>query len=102
MIEPHNVGASQEKPATIKHSLIGKVVSDKMNKTVVVRVERTYLHPRWNKVVRTSKSYKVHDENAQARKGDIVKIYEGRPKSKTKYMYLAEIMQAAESSAKTI
>lgn len=96
MTESLNVNASQGKPETIKHSLIGKVVSDKMNKTVVVRVERTYLHPRWNKVVRTSKSYKVHDENAQAHKGDIVKIYEGRPKSKTKYMYLAEVIQSSQ------
>ncbi len=80
-----------------KHVLIGKVVSDKMTKTVVVRVERTYLHPRLKKVVRTSKSYKVHDEHARAHKGDVVKIYEGRPQSKTKYMYLAEVIQAVSS-----
>jgi small subunit ribosomal protein S17 len=85
-----------EQQEKAKHILIGKVVSDKMQKTVVVQVERTYLHPLWKKVVRTSKSYKVHDENAQAHTGDIVKIYEGRPQSKTKYMYLAEVIQQAE------
>ncbi len=81
-----------------KRSLMGKVVSDKMNKTVVVSVERTYLHPTLKKVVRTSKNYKVHDELSQAHAGDIVKIYEGRPKSKTKYMYLAEVVQSSNQA----
>ncbi len=93
MVEQQKTQVSEAKP--IKRALTGKVVSDKMNKTIVVRVERTYLHPRWNKVVRSSKSYKVHDETAQARKGDIVKIYEGRPQSKTKYMYLDAIIQSS-------
>jgi small subunit ribosomal protein S17 len=79
--------------------LVGKVVSDKMQKTIVVSVQRTYVHQRLKKVMRTSKNYKVHDEHAQARSGDIVKIYAGRPKSKTKYMYLAEIVQPAERVA---
>jgi small subunit ribosomal protein S17 len=83
--------------ANLKKMLIGTVVSDKMDKTVVVRVERTYLHPRLKKVVRTSKSYKVHDAQKQARAGDVVRIYEGRPQSKTKYMYLATVLQTPHS-----
>lgn len=97
MVEQEKKHVTSPKP--IKRMLTGKVVSDKMNKTVVVRVERTYLHPRWNKVVRTSKSYKVHDEASEAKKGDIVKIYEGRPQSKTKYMYLATIIQSSQEKA---
>ena len=73
--------------------LTGKVVSDKMDKTLVVRVERTYIHPRLQKVMRTTKKYKVHDEAEAAGMGDVVEIYQGRPVSKTKYMYLARVIK---------
>lgn len=78
---------------------VGKVVSDQMQKTVVVSVERTYLHPSLGKVIRTNKHYKVHDEYQLAHTGDIVKIYEGRPQSKTKYMYLDQIVSRAADQA---
>lgn len=81
----------QAKP---KRILTGEVVSDKMDKTVVVEVERTYTEPRLKKVMRTLKKYKVHDESESAKVGDIVEIYEGRPLSKTKYMYLARIVES--------
>lgn len=74
--------------------LVGKVISDKMDKTVVVSVDRTYAHPVFHKTMHKVKKYKVHDENKQAKVGDIVEFYEGRPVSKTKYMYLARVMQA--------
>jgi len=74
--------------------LTGEVISDKMDKTVVVRVERTFTHPRLKKVMRTSRKYKVHDEAGTSSVGDIVEIYEGRPVSKTKYMYLGRIVQS--------
>lgn len=83
--------AEQAKPARM---LTGEVISDKMDKTIVVRVERSYRHPRLNKVMRTSKKYKVHDDSESASMGDLVEIYEGRPLSKTKYMYLARIVRA--------
>ena len=76
-----------------KRLLIGKVVSDTMQKTVVVKVERTYMHPTLKKVMRTNKKYKVHDELELASLGDNVEIYEGRPVSKTKYMYLAQVIK---------
>lgn len=70
----------------------GAVVSDKMDKTIVVSVERTYVHPRVHKVMRTSRTFKVHDETKQAKVGDTVEFYEGKPVSKTKYMYLYRIV----------
>jgi small subunit ribosomal protein S17 len=72
--------------------ITGRVVSDKMLKTIVVVVERTYMHKRLAKVMRAVKKYKVHDEHQAARIGDLVEIYEGRPVSKTKYMYLARVI----------
>lgn len=76
-------------------TLMGTVVSDKMDKTVVVKVSRSYIHPRVEKVVRTDKKYAVHDDAEIAREGDIVEIYEGRPISKTKYMYLLRVVESA-------
>ena len=79
---------SAKKQLTLK----GLVVSDKMQKTIVVEVERTNMHPRLQKVMRTVKKYKVHDENEAASTGDYVEFYQGRPVSKTKYMYLAGVV----------
>ena len=70
----------------------GKVVSDKMDKTIVVEVAQTYIHPKFRKILRKTKSYKVHDEENQAKVGDIVRFYQCRPLAKTKHMYLAEIV----------
>ncbi|MEX0939990.1 MAG: 30S ribosomal protein S17 [Candidatus Babeliales bacterium] len=72
--------------------LQGKVVSDNMDKTIVVEFKRTYKHALTGKVMKSIKKYKVHDESEQAKVGDIVEFYEGRPLSKTKYMYLAQII----------
>lgn len=77
---------------TKQRVLSGKVLSCSMQKTAVVEVERTFMHPELKKVMRQLKKYKVHDEKDQACVGDIVEIYEGRPVSKTKYMYLAKIV----------
>ena len=81
-----------------QREMVGSVVSDKMQKTIVVLVERVYLHSRLDKVMRKNKKYKVHDERQEAREGDIVKIREGRPKSKTKCMYLLEIVHKASQA----
>ena len=72
----------------IKRVYTGVVVSDKMDKTMVVKTERTFVHEEFLKNDENTKKYKVHDENEQAKVGDIVEFYEGRPVSKTKYMYL--------------
>lgn len=77
--------------------LAGTVISDKMAKTLVVAVERTYRHPRLNKVLRAVKRYKAHYEGDDVRIGDIVTIQEGRPVSKTKYMYVIGVVSKRSS-----
>jgi len=72
----------------------GEVVSDKMDKTVTVAVVRTFKHPRIHKTLRRTKKYKVHDEQNTAKVGDVVEFYEGRPASKTKYMYLTRVVKS--------
>jgi small subunit ribosomal protein S17 len=67
-----------------KRVLEGVVVSDKQNKTVTVRVERRFTHPLFKKTVRRSKKYHAHDENNACKVGDIVRIEEHKPISKTK------------------
>ena len=70
----------------------GVVVSDKMNKTVVVKVERLAKHPGYKKTIRRVKKFKAHDEENSAKAGDTVKIVESRPLSKDKRWRLLEIL----------
>jgi len=77
-----------------KRLLEGVVVSDKMEKTIVVQVKQTYKHPQFHKILRRTKTYKVHDETNQAKMGDVVEFHEGRPVAKTKYMYLSRIVKS--------
>ncbi|ANB55660.1 30S ribosomal protein S17 [Anoxybacillus sp. B7M1] len=74
---------------------IGRVVSDKMDKTVTVLVETYKKHPLYGKRVKYSKKYKAHDENNVAKVGDIVKIMETRPLSATKRFRLVEVVEKA-------
>lgn len=76
---------------------IGTVSSDKMEKTITVSIETIKKHPLYKKVIRTSKKYKVHDENNTAKIGDIVKIVETRPLSKDKRFRLVEIVKKAKT-----
>ena len=85
----------QEKSA-LKRTLIGKVVSDKMYKTVSVLIERRVKHPLYGKIVRRSKKYLAHDETNQAKIGDTVEIQEGRPISKNKSWVLTKVIQVAQ------
>ena len=78
-----------------KRLLTGEVVSDKMDKTIVVLTSITQRHPRFGKILKRTKKYKVHDEKRLAKTGDIVAFYESRPLSKTKYMTLARVVQEA-------
>lgn len=75
--------------------LVGSVVSDKMDKTVVVRVERLERHPRYGKVMRRRKKYKAHDEENRCRVGDLVRIVESRPLSREKRWVVEEIIARA-------
>lgn len=71
---------------------VGLVVSDKMNKTVVVAVENRSPHPKYGKIVVRTKRYKAHDEENKCKEGDRVRISETRPLSKTKRWIVAEIL----------
>jgi len=75
---------------------IGKVVSDKMNKTVVVTVERLVEHPLYGKHIRKRKKFYAHDEKNRCHVGDMVRIIETRPLSKLKRWRVLEILQRAE------
>ncbi|HEV3479758.1 MAG TPA: 30S ribosomal protein S17 [Gaiellaceae bacterium] len=73
----------------------GVVVSAAMDKTIVVRVDVVKSHPRYKKVVRRSQRFHAHDERNEAKPGDVVRIVETRPLSKTKNWRLAEVVEAA-------
>ncbi len=75
---------------------VGTVVSDKMDKTVVVRVERHTKHPLYKRVVKRSQKFKAHDEGNTCQTGDKVKIMESRPQSKDKRWQVLEILERAE------
>ena len=75
---------------------IGKVVSDKMDKTVVVAVERLVQHPLYKKAVKKTVKFKAHDENNDSNVGDKVKIMETRPLSKDKRWRVIEIVEKAK------
>lgn len=76
-----------------RRRITGIVVSDKMQKTIVVRVERTLRHPIYKKVLTRGKNFKAHDENNDAHEGDTVQIVEHQPISKTKRWLLEKIVQ---------
>ena len=76
-------------------ALSGEVVSCGMDKTIVVKVNRTYKHPLLGKTLTKFKKYKAHDENSVAELGDWVEIVECRPISKTKHMSLSEVLRKA-------
>ena len=80
-----------------KKSVVGKVVSDKMDKTIVVAVERTVRHPVYDKVIHRISKMHAHDETNSAKMGDIVEISESRPLSKTKTWMLEKIVESASN-----
>ncbi len=80
---------------TKKVTLVGRVVSDKMDKTITVLVETQRRHPLYGKMVKYSKKYHAHDEKNEAKIGDTVKIVQTRPLAKTVDYELAEILEKA-------
>ena len=74
----------------------GRVVSDKMEKTIIVAVETKVRHPLYGKTIKTTTKFKVHDENNEAKINDIVSIMETRPLSKDKRWRLVEIVEKAK------
>lgn len=83
--------------AKLKRTLTGRVVSNKMDKTVTVLVERLVKHPLYGKMVRQSKKYHAHDEANQYAEGDVVVIEECRPLSKTKSWVVTTLVEKART-----
>lgn len=81
---------------SLQRTLVGKVVSDKMDKTVTVLIERQIKHPLYGKIISQSKKYHAHDESNEVKAGDTVEIQEGRPLSKTKAWVVTRVVQAAQ------
>ncbi len=86
---------SQE--AAVKRIITGTVVSNKMDKTVVVSVERKFTHPTFKKVVKRTKKFKCHDEKNECSVGDFISMREVRPLSKTKRWNLEKVLKAAQT-----
>ena len=80
----------------MRKTLIGRVASDKMDKTIVVAIEDSVKHKLYNKVIKRTIRFKAHDEQNEARVGDRVKIMETRPLSKDKRWRLVEIVEKAK------
>lgn len=80
----------------VKPKRIGIVLSDKMDKTCIVKVERVFKHPLYGKYIKRSKNFAVHDETNMAKAGDKVRIEEYRPVSKTKRWRLIGILEKGE------
>lgn len=87
-----------EKTQTTNMLLKGFVVSNKMDKTIVVRIERSVRHPVYDKVVKRYKKLHAHDENNACNIGDLVTVRQARPRSKTKTWDLVEIVEKAKDS----
>jgi len=86
---------SEQQTENVTRALTGTVVSDKMNKTVTVLVERKVKHPLYGKIIRLSKKYHAHDENNEFKLGDVVVIEECRPISRTKAWRVARLVEKA-------
>jgi len=82
----------------LKRTLTGTVVSDKMDKTVTVLIERKIKHPLLGKILRVSKKYHAHDETNECKHGDVVMIEECRPISKTKAWRIAKLVEKSRES----
>lgn len=81
----------------VKRTLVGRVVSDRMSKTVTVLVERRVKHPVYGKVVSVSKKYHAHDEGSLAKLGDTVAIEETRPLSRTKSWRVSKLIGSTDA-----
>jgi len=92
--------AEQAQPVVKHKELVGEVVSDKMDKTIVVEVQRRVRHPRYKKVITKYKKFYAHDEKSEAGLGDRVRIVESRPLSKLKRWTLAEVVEKSRQVEK--
>jgi len=96
---PTPAPAATEAARAKRKERVGEVISNKMTKTIVVRVERRYPHPKYKKVVTGYKKLYAHDEKSEAKVGDRVRIEETRPLSKIKRWRLVEVVQKGSGVA---
>jgi small subunit ribosomal protein S17 len=87
---------SENKRTSLRKVRVGKVISNKMDKSITVLIERTMKHPRYEKTFRTSSKLMAHDEKNEANIGDVVQVMECRPLSKKKRWRLDEIVERAK------
>jgi small subunit ribosomal protein S17 len=88
---------NQAAPGKGTRQLTGRVVSDRMNKTVTVLVQRRVTHPLYGKIVTRSKKYHAHDEANECKEGDLVTIEECRPLSRTKHWRVSKLLERAKT-----
>ena len=93
--KPENTAVAPRKP--LVQTFVGRVVSDKMNKTVTVLVERRVKHPLYGKIVMQSRKFHAHDENNECKTGDLVEIAATRKLSKTKAFRVAQVLEKAQT-----
>jgi small subunit ribosomal protein S17 len=84
---------STNERTTNKRTLVGRVVSDKMDRTVTVLIERRVKHPMYDKIIVRSSKYHAHNDNNEAKSGDLVQIEECRPLSKTKSWIVSKLLE---------
>jgi small subunit ribosomal protein S17 len=96
---PAPSGGQPKAPRRARRSVIGEVISSKMQKTIAVEVVRLERHQRYDKYVKRHTVYKAHDEGQVAREGDLVRIIQTRPLSKTKHWRLGEVLRRSEKVA---
>lgn len=91
-----------EEQNTNKRRLVGRVVSDRMDKTVTVAVERRRMHPLYKKVVTSTKKFKAHDENNEVPLGALVEIVESKPISKTKRWVVGRVIESTTEAEQAV
>ncbi len=91
-----NTESLKAEPSSLQRTLVGRVVSNKMDKTVTVLVERRVRHPVYGKYMVRSTRFHAHDETNAINEGDLVEIVETRPRSKTKSWAVARVVQQAQ------
>lgn len=96
MIEQASTETAKTKP---ERTMIGRVISDKMNKTIVVEIERKVMHPIYGKYLRRSTKLYAHDDQNECKSGDLVMIANSRPISKTKNWVLVKVLEKTETQA---
>lgn len=100
MAETETQTAPDKSQRGTRKERLGKVISNKMTKTIVVSVERRFQHPQYKKVIKAFTKFYAHDEKSEAKIGDVVLIEETRPLSKLKRWRLTQVIEKGEEAAK--